>query len=351
MSVPTAYAAEICPVELRGLTTSSMQLYLGIGQLLGNIFLKQTGTMESAWAYKIPFALQFVFPVFLLIGLPFCPESPWFLIRANRPAEAIRSLSRLGYQSPDQTITEIAETILHEDTESSKASYRDCFRGSDLRRTEIAMGIVAVAQLTGVIFVVGYSTYFFQLAGISTSASFTLSVGVSVLGLVGVIGSWFLINRTGRRSTTLAGVGLLTLLLLLIGIFDVIPGTSTVPIYCQVACIITFAFIYLLTIGPASYALLSEISSTRLRSRTVGLGIVVQSIFGILLNIVIPLMISPDAANLKGKIGFVFGATALGSCVWVLLRVPETKGRGFRELDSLFEMGVSARRFKEYRIT
>lgn len=328
-----------------------MQLYLGIGQLLSSIVLKRTGTLETEWAYKIPFALQFIIPVILLIGLPFCPESPWYLIRANHPAEAIGTLSRLGYPSPYQTASELAETILHEDSESSKASYLDAFRNSDLRRTEIATGIIIVCQLSGVIFVVGYSTYFFQLAGIETETSFSLSIGVAVLGLLGVMGSWFLINRAGRRSTTLAGAGLLAFLLFMIGIFDVIPGSSAVPVYGQVACIILFSFIYLLTLGPTSYTLLSEVSSSRLRSRTIGLGIVVQSIFGIILNIVIPLMISPDAANLKGKIGFIFGGTTLISFVWIFFRVPETKGRGFRELDSMFELKVSARRFKDYSMS
>lgn len=328
-----------------------MQLYLSIGQLLSSIILKRTGTMETEWAYKIPFAIQFIIPVILLVGLPFCPESPWYLIRANQPAEAIGTLSRLGYPSPYQTASELSETILHEDSESSRVSYLDAFRSSDLRRTEIAAGIIVVCQLSGVIFVVGYSTYFFQLAGIETATSFTLSIGVAVLGLMGVVGSWFLINRAGRRSATLAGAGLLTFLLFMIGILEVIPGESVVPIYGQIACIIIFSFIYQLTLGPISYTLLSEVSSSRLRSRTIGLGIVVQSIFGIILNIVIPLMISPDAADLSGKIGFIFGGTSLICFVWVFFRVPETKGRDFRELDSMFELKVSARNFKEYSMS
>jgi hypothetical protein len=40
------------------------------------------------------------------------------------------------------------------------------------------------------------------------------------------------------------------------------------------------------------------LGSLRLRSRVLGLGIVVQSLLGILMNIVIPLLIDPDAANL-----------------------------------------------------
>lgn len=213
------------------------------------------------------------------------------------------------------------------------------------------MGIFAVAQLTGVVFTIGYSSYFFQLAGLTASSSFSLSVGVSLLGLVGVICSWFLINRTGRRSTSFVGTAVLTGLLFLIGILDVAPGGNIGTVYGQVACVVAFAFVFLLTIGPMGWTLFAEISSPRLRSRTVGLGIVVQNSFGVLMNIVVPLLINPDAANLGGRIGFIFGGTALASCLWVFLRVPETAHRSFEELDWLFEKGVPARKFKGYEVS
>jgi SP family general alpha glucoside:H+ symporter-like MFS transporter len=164
-----------------------------------------------------------------------------------------------------------------------------------------------------------------------------------------VICSWFLINRVGRRSTTLVGTSALTVLLFLIGILDIVPAAragSTGPVYGQVACIIIFAFVYLISIGPIGFALFAEISSSRLRSRTVGLGIVVQNVFGVLMNIVVPLLINPDAAHLGGKIGFIFGGTALVSVIWVYFRVPETAHRTFEELDWLFEKGVPARKFR-----
>jgi hypothetical protein len=43
--------------------------------------------------------------------------------------------------------------------------------------------------------------------------------------------------------------------------------------YGQVICIILFAFVYPGSIGPIGYALFVEISNSRLRSRTIGLGI------------------------------------------------------------------------------
>jgi hypothetical protein len=43
------------------------------------------------------------------------------------------------------------------------------------------MGIFAVAHFTGVVFFINYSSYFFELAGLS--ASLRLSIGVSVSSL------------------------------------------------------------------------------------------------------------------------------------------------------------------------
>lgn len=351
LTVPSSYAAEVCPSTIRGLITSGVQLLLSFGQLVGNLVLKGTGTFSSSGAYKIPFALQFIFPVIILIGLPFAPESPWFLLRQVNTESTIKTLARLGYPSPDITVDEMSTSISAEAKNANETSYLDCFRGSNLRRTEIAMGIFAVAQLTGVVFTVGYSSYFFELAGLSDSDAFTLSVGVTVLGLVGVICSWFLINRCGRRSTSLVGTGILTLLLLLVGILDVLPNYSSKgPAFGQVACVIIFSFIYLSTIGPMGWALFAEIPTSALRSRTVGLGIVVQSVFGIVMNIAIPLLINPDSANLRGKIGFIFAGTAALGTAWVWVRVPETNGRTFEELDWLFHQGIPARKFKGYNV-
>ncbi|KAN0096053.1 MFS general substrate transporter [Hyaloscypha variabilis] len=303
LTIPSGYAAEICPYKSGA---SSLPVF------------SCTGTLSSTLAYEIPFSLQFFFPLILLLFLPFTPESPWHLVRTNHQTLALSTLSRLGYPSPTSTLSEITKTIELETKKSQSTIYLDCFKGANLRRTEIAMGIFAVAQFTGVVFIIGYSSYFFELAGLSASSSFSLSIGVSVLGLIGVICSWFLIDRTGRRSTTLYGLTIIVTLLFLIGILDV-AGDGKSLVYAQVACIICFAFTYLATIGPISFALFAEIPSSRLRSRTVGLGIVVQNVFGVLMNIVI---------------GFIFGVTA-------------TKGRGYAELDALFEKGVSARRFSD----
>ena len=101
--------------------------------------VKIFGHLADSRAYRVPFALQWLFPVFLLFGLPFCPESPWWLVRKDNIHAAARSLNRLGYKDVDTSLESIRRTVYVELVEEKETSYMDCFRGVDLRRTEIGI--------------------------------------------------------------------------------------------------------------------------------------------------------------------------------------------------------------------
>jgi MFS transporter, SP family, general alpha glucoside:H+ symporter len=55
---------------------------------------------------------------------------------------------------------------------------------------------------------------------------------------------------------------------------------------------------------------------------------------------------NPQAWNLRGYTGFVWGGTATLILVWAWFRLPETKNRTFEELDVLFAEKTPARKFK-----
>lgn len=97
-----------------------------------------------------------------------------------------------------------------------------------------------------------------------------------------------------------------------------------------------------------SFVLISEISSTRLRGRTIAIATAVQSFAGIVFTVAMPYMLSSDEANWKGKAGYLFGAISLVCCVWCWFRLPESRGRTFEEIDILFEKRVNARKFADY---
>jgi len=87
--------------------------------------------------------------------------------------------------------------------EMSAPSYISAFRGTNRIRTFVSMGVFACQHFAGIIFVLSFSTYLFQLAGLET---FDLGVGVTACGVAGNFCSWFLVNRLGRRPIFLGGM-------------------------------------------------------------------------------------------------------------------------------------------------
>lgn len=227
-----------------------------------------------------------------------------------------------------------------------EGSWLDCFRGTNLLRTGISVGVFACQHLVGIIFVLGFSSYFFQLAGVSVADSFNLGVGVTACGVLGNFISWFIVERYGRRIVFLLGMSTLTTLLLLIGIMDVIPTNGAQ--WAQSSFTVIYAFVYFMTIGAMAFVLLGEVSSPSLRAKTMGLAAVTQSIFGIVMNVAIPYMVNPDAANLKGKVGFVFGGLGAIATVGSFFYVPELKGKTFATIDALFVAKVPPRKMGDF---
>jgi MFS transporter, SP family, general alpha glucoside:H+ symporter len=92
-------------------------------------------------------------------------------------------------------------------------SYWDCFRGIDLRRTEIVC-MTWMAQTMSGTALSGLSAFFFQQAGISDADSFKLGWGQNALGAVGTICSWFILDRIGRKTLMTGGMGVMFILLM-----------------------------------------------------------------------------------------------------------------------------------------
>lgn len=297
-----------------------------------------------------------MWPLPLLIGVFFAPESPWWLVRKGRIEEAKASLLRLTTRddptfSATSTIAMMVHTNEVEKQISAGTSYLDCFRGVDRRRTEIACMVWLVQTLCGSTFM-GYSTYFYQQADLPTVDSFNLSMGQYALGMVGTLGSWFLMSRAGRRSLYLYGSYTLFALLLIIGLISFAPASNIGSRWAIGSMLLIFTFVYDLTVGPVCYSLVAEMSSTRLKNKTIVLARNFYNVGGIVVNILTTyeLTPSPEGWGWGAKSAFFWAGTCALCIVWIFFRLPEPKGRTYAEMDVLFERGVSARKFKSTKL-
>lgn len=91
-------------------------------------------------------------------------RSPWWHVRHGNREAAKASLLRLTSRNDpsfnaDETIAMIEHTNELEKRMKDGLTYRDCFKGVDLRRTEIVVGIWLVQTLGGQN-LMGYFAYF-----------------------------------------------------------------------------------------------------------------------------------------------------------------------------------------------
>ena len=350
--IAPTYISEVTPVVFRGIAAAFVNLSFVIGQLVASGVLAGNQSRDDRWSYDIPFACQWIFPIVILLALPFCPESPWWLVRQGQIAKADRALKRLTHSSVDteSILANIQLTTKLELEESESNSFLDCFKGTDLRRTIISSTVYATQVVAGNSYVVGYAVYFFELAGLATSVSFNLGVGLLVLGFLGTCLSWPLITRFGRRTIYNDGLLILTVILLLVGVLDVLPQYSSSPsiINGQASLMVAYNFFYDLTIGPLCFVIICETSSAKLRGKTIALATAINALVNMACAVGIPYAINPDQGNLRGKIAFIFFGTTLPCIAWCFWALPETKGRTFEELDLMFQRKVATKDFGTY---
>ncbi|EMD70208.1 hypothetical protein COCSADRAFT_132861 [Bipolaris sorokiniana ND90Pr] len=354
--ISTVYAADVCPVALRAYLTTYVNACWVLGQLVASIVLRSMITDTSSWAYRTPFALQWIFPVPILVAVYLAPESPWWLIRQDNFADAKKSLRRLRTKpkhvsdadfdaSLDATMHTMVQTNEKELLMQSGTSYKDCFKGVDRRRTEITCMVWMIQTLCGGSFM-GFSTYFYEQAGLGSSYAFSLSLGQFALGLLGVVISWALMVLYGRRSLYLCGQVLTFAFVLSIGILAFADVPPTALNWAIAALLLAFTLTYDATIGPICYALVSEMPSTRLRSKTIVLARNCYNVSGIVANVITPRMLNPTAWGWGARTGYFWAGTSIIGIMWSWFRLPEPKNRTFGELDELFERKVAARKFK-----
>jgi SP family general alpha glucoside:H+ symporter-like MFS transporter len=152
----------------------------------------------------------------------------------------------------------------------------------------------------------------------------------------------------GRRTLYMYGMLIMSLTLFLIGGLGWVGTTKS--IWAIGSLLIVLNFVYNCTLGPICYTIIGEVSSTRLRQKSIVLSRIAYQIMNIVCGIIVPRMLSPKAWNWGPKSGIFWGVSAGLSTLYCFLRLPETRGRGYGELDVLFNEKVPAWRFASTKV-
>ena len=349
------YASDITPLKLKGPATTMINIFWLIGQLVSASVLRGASEMKSrGWSIKLPMLIQYswLVPLFLIVFM--APESPYFLSRKSRDENALKVLRRLNRDpSYDErgSLAMIHAVNDHEKKTSERMGFVDCFRGVNLRRTEIAVIIYLTQQLVGSPLVF-YSVNVLQKGGLSQGNSLYVTIGMYALCILSTLSSMGAMRIFGRRTMWLTGLAVEVCCLLTIGILGFYLDSSKAVSWITAVLLVLFAIVYNFTVGPVCYTIVAETPSTRMKAATnsIARGIYIAVSIGNLFLVPNLLEPKPQGWGLGTRAALVWAGTSFVCFCWAYLRLPEMKDRTPAQIDVMFERKLPAREWAKAKL-
>ena len=189
-------------------------------------------------------------------------------------------------------------------------------------------------QLSGINAIFYYSTTIFTSAGLSEDISKYSTLGVGVVMVVMTLVSVGLMDRAGRRTLHLYGLGGMFVFSIFLTIFILLAHHSKWVAYLSVISALIYVVFFAIGPGSIPWMITAELFSQGPRPAAMSIAVLVNWFTNMIVGLSFPLMTSVEALE---KYAFVPFTVCL-ALFWVFtfFKVPETKNRTFEEITALF---------------
>lgn len=325
------YNAEIAPAKYRGRLVALNQLAVVTGIFLTyfvNLGFANYG--DEAWgistAWRWMFAVGAIPGALFLILLLFVPESPRWLIKQGRAADALPILLRIhGEELAKKEVLDIKESFMHEG-----GSIRQLFKPGLRIALIIGVALAVLQQVTGINAVMYYAPEIFKATGAGTNASLVQTILVGFINFAFTILSLWLIDKVGRKALLLVGTSSMTICLIVIGIAFQLGHTSGPLI---LIFILLYVASFAISLGPVVWVVMSEIFPNRIRGKATAIAAMALWAADYVVSQSFPPMLSFAGPSITF---WIFGAMSLFTFLFTWRVVPETKGKSLEEIETMW---------------
>jgi sugar porter (SP) family MFS transporter len=323
MIVPV-YIAEIAPPRVRGALVSLQQFMITVG-IMVSYLVSYAFSGSGAWRWML--GVGMIPAAILLVGMLPLPESPRWLLAKDRRQDALSVLHRIRHEehNPEAELAEIE--AVHK--MQAGVSYRDLFRPSVRPALIVGVGIAFINQMVGVNAVIYYAPTILKDAGFSSSAAILATTGVGILNMLVTLCALLLIDRVGRRPLLLVGISGVLLALIVLGAAYLLPGGPSGAGVLLVGGLLVYIASFAASLGIAIWLLNAEVYPLEVRGKGAAAGAFTHWVLDFVIASTVLTLIATITPT--GMFWF-YGLFAILGIIFVLRRVPETKGKTLEEV-------------------
>ncbi|GAB5585963.1 hypothetical protein Unana1_00863 [Umbelopsis nana] len=339
------YMAEVAPTHWRGRIVGLFGACFQVGSIGMLAALLGTNTIDSDWSWRLPFLLQMIFPLIVVVfSYLITPESPRYLILKGKVEEARQVVAKY-HTSSGRTDEPIVDAVVQQIIDSVKNEQIGLKTSYDFRpfltkkgryRLLILVLYSIFQQWNGGGIISYYLSATLDTVGVTGSQEqLAINLGLTVTYFVFTTVGAFVIDYFRRRTLIFAG---------LIS-FIVLQTASTITSWqyslteSQATAALTIFWIFAFQVCSSTLIATMhnlypvELVSLTLRARGMGLYGLIQGVAGTINNY----GISVGMAILGYKIWCVYIVYNTVQLVLAYFLFPETKGLTLEEIDTIFE--------------
>ena len=367
-----------------------------------NYLILQFGKSDASWAQALKFdeynwrwmlGLETLPALLYFFGLFLVPRSPRWLIMKEEFDEALEIMKKASGNEEAIKEMEMIRKSIDEETKKEKVPITELFKPAMRLVLSIGIVVAVLQQITGINSVFFYAPMIFEQSGIGTDASFSQAILVGVINLVFTLLAIAFIDRLGRKPLLIGGVAGIAICMFLLSygfnqatytlteestktLPQEIDRTTLLPMLGQtynsdvefkaaildnlgedvsktyesnlitsaismnpvviLLGILGFVASFAISIGPVMWVLFSELFPNKIRGVAISFVGFINSAVSFLVQLVFPWELATFGSSMTFLIYGLFAALGL---IFVLMVVPETKGKSLEELEKILVKG------------
>ena len=383
---------------------NQLNIVIGISAaFFTNFLILKLGQSDAEWTQMLKLGaynwrwmlgIEAIPAIIYFVALFVVPRSPRWLIMKGKEDEALLILRKaVGDEMAASDLQAVKQSLVTE-MDKKKVHLKEIFNPA--LRTVLTIGIVlaALQQLTGINSVFFYAPMIFEQSGLGVDASFSQAIYVGLTNLLFTIIAIALIDKIGRKPLLIIGVAgiAISMFVLFYGfnsatftitddtlaslpsgvnteqlepirniVFtsdvdfklalkealgssvasqyesEILPKAIHLNSILILSAIIAFVASFAVSIGPVMWVLFSELFPNRVRAVAISFVGFINSVVSFLVQLVFPWELSAIGTAPTFLIYGLFAALGL---IFIIFKVPETKGKSLEDLQNVFAKNV-----------